>query len=358
MSSFDLSFLLTRQGELSSSDLHLVSTEFPFFRLPSGKIEAYSENQTHIEHNDLLALGRSLVKNDAATLADLRDYDLATDINDIGRFRINIFQDTRGLGMVFRSIPKKIPTVEDLNIPQPLIDSLLRPSGLVLICGQNEAGKTTVLTSLVDYVNKNREKHIVTFEEPVEYVHKNIKSLINQREIGKHTDSYTSAMTHVLRQDADMVVLGEIRGPDTIKDSLLLAQSGYLVLGTIHTGSVLEAIERILDVFEGEDSEEGRIQLSTTLLCVMYQVLIPSKDGGRVAAQEMLVPNLGIRNIIRQGNVHQLYSSMQISKSDGNVVLDEFLLELYKRGLIDKAEAILESHFPDIVKKEIETLES
>jgi twitching motility protein PilT len=266
----------------------------------------------------------------------------------LARFRVNAFNQLRGAGAVFRTIPSQILTLEALKAPRIFADLALKPRGLVLVTGPTGSGKSTTLAAMVDHRNTHAMGHILTVEDPIEFVHTPQKSLINQREVGAHTQSFASALRSALREDPDVILVGEMRDLETIRLAMTAAETGHLVLGTLHTSSAAKTIDRIIDVFPGDEKEMIRAMLSESLQAVISQTLCKTKDGqGRVAAFEIMLGSNAIRNLIREGKVAQMYSTMQTGSALGMQTLDQNLSDLVKQNIISSAEARSKAKTPE-----------
>jgi len=242
-----------------------------------------------------------------------------------------------GFGLAIRYIPTKIPTHKELGIPDNIIDLLHREKGLILVTGPTGSGKSTTLATMIDYINTNFKKHIITIEDPIEFNFKNKQCLIHQREVGNHTKSFSHAIRSALREDPDIIMVGEMRDPETISAALTLAETGHLVLSTLHTNDTVQSIDRIVDSFPSGAQSQIRVQLAMSLTAVISQTLLPKKDsGGRIVAREVLINNDAVRSIIMQGMTHQLYSMIELGGSEGMILMDKYLEMLYMKGLITK----------------------
>lgn len=281
------------------------------------------------------------------------ELDFSFGLKGLSRFRGNLFVQRGATGGVFRTIPFKIKTFQELNLP-PVVEELSKkPRGLILITGPTGSGKTTTLAAMINRINEEREDHIMTIEDPIEYLHPSKKALVNQREVGADTNSFKNALKHVLRQDPDVVLLGELRDMETIEIALTVAETGHLCLATLHTNSCVQTINRVVDVFPAHQQPQIRAQLSFVLEGVMSQLLIPTADGkGRVMALEVMIPNSAIRNLIREDKVHQIYSQMQVGQAKFSMqTMNQSLLLLYQRRLISLDEAIGRSSDPDELRQ-------
>jgi twitching motility protein PilT len=266
--------------------------------------------------------------------------DFSFEIQGLARFRVNAFNQNRGAGAVFRTIPSKILTLEQLNAPKVFAELSLKPRGLVLCTGPTGSGKSTTLAAMVNHLNENEFGHVLTVEDPIEFVHESKKCLINQREVGPHTLSFANALRSALREDPDAILVGEMRDLETIRLALTAAETGHLVFGTLHTSSAAKTVDRIVDVFPAAEKEMVRAMLSESIRAVISQTLLKTKDGGgRCAAHEIMIGTPAIRNLIREGKIAQMYSAIQTGRNIGMQTLDQNLQELVQRNVISSAEA-------------------
>ncbi len=266
--------------------------------------------------------------------------DFSFELRDVARFRVNAFNQERGAGAVFRTIPSVVLTLEQLEAPKIFKDISDTPRGIVVVTGPTGSGKSTTLAAMVDYINENQYGHILTIEDPIEFVHKSKKCLINQREVGPHTHGFAEALRSALREDPDVILVGEMRDLETIRLALTAAETGHLVFGTLHTSSAAKTIDRIIDVFPAAEKEMVRAMLSESLRAVISQSLLKRKDGsGRVAVHEIMIGTPAIRNLIREGKVAQMYSSIQTGQALGMQTLDQALVDLVRRNVVDSADA-------------------
>jgi twitching motility protein PilT len=255
----------------------------------------------------------------------------------IHRFRVNAFHDSRGPGLAMRYIPVRIPSPEELSIPKQVIELLHRDRGLILVTGPTGSGKSTTLASMVEYVNQNFKKHIITIEDPIEFNFVSKNSLIHQREVGAHTKSFPRAIKSSLREDPDVILVGEMRDPETMQAAITLAETGHLVLSTLHTNDTVQSVDRIIDAFPASQQGQVRVQLAMALTAVVSQSLLPKKDGnGRVIAREVLINNDAVRSVIQRGLTHQLYSIVELGSQEGMVLMDRYLEGLYTKGFISQ----------------------
>jgi twitching motility protein PilT len=271
------------------------------------------------------------------------DTDFAYEVEGLARFRCNYFMDRTGLGAVFRQIPTQIPTMEQLGIPKHIIDLCWLSKGFVVVTGPTGSGKSTTLAALVNYINENRTDHIVTIEDPIEFVHPNKKCLLNQREVGDHTTGFKRALRAALRQDPDIVLVGEMRDLETVSIAIETAETGHLVFGTLHTTTAPSTVDRIIDQFPADRQGQVRVMLSETLKGVIAQNLCKKIGGGRVAAYEILIINSATSNLIREGKTYQIPSVMQTQKNLGNRTLNDSLLQLVKKKIVEPKEAYIKA---------------
>jgi twitching motility protein PilT len=290
------------------------------------------------------------IMNDAQRKAyeETLECDFSFEIQGLARFRVNAFNQNRGGGAVFRTIPSKILTLEQLNAPKIFAELSLKPRGLVLVTGPTGSGKSTTLAGMVNHMNENEYGHILTVEDPIEFVHESKRCLINQREVGPHTLSFSNALRSALREDPDAILVGEMRDLETIRLALTAAETGHLVFGTLHTSSAAKTIDRVIDVFPAAEKDMVRAMLSESLIGVISQTLCKMKDGsGRIAAHEIMLGTAAIRNLIREGKVAQMYSSIQTGNSMGMQTLDQNLSDLVRRNLVTPAEARSKAKSPE-----------
>ncbi len=342
----DVSELLAFAVRNHASDLHLSAGLPPMIRV-HGDVRRI--NLPPMSHKEVHAMIYE-VMNDGLRkrYEEHLEVDFSFELPSVARFRVNAFNQDRGAAAVMRTIPSKILTLEALNAPKIFADLALKPRGLVLVTGPTGSGKSTTLAAMVDHVNENEYAHILTIEDPIEFVHVSKKGLINQREIGPHTRSFSAALRSALREDPDVVLVGELRDLETIRLALTAAETGHLVFGTLHTVSAAKTVDRIIDVFPGDEKEMVRAMLSESLQAVISQTLIKTRDGeGRIAAHEIMLGTPAIRNLIREAKVAQMYSAIQTGGSVGMQTLDASLMDLVKRNRITMATARAAAKMPE-----------
>ncbi|MFC1692386.1 type IV pilus twitching motility protein PilT [Candidatus Latescibacterota bacterium] len=325
-------------SERKGSDLHISVGAPPLIRISGDLTPVTSTILPQAETKKLLYEIMSPFQQ--KRFEEDKELDFAYSVSGIGRFRANIFMQNRGIAAVFRIIPEKILSAEQLKLPPQVLNFAKIYRGLVLCTGPTGSGKSTTLAALVDYVNINRAEHIITIEDPIEFVHENKKCLVNQREIGSHTESFSAALKSALREDPDVILVGEMRDLETISLALTAAETGHLVFGTLHTSSAAKTIDRIIDVFPSGQQGQVRSQLSEALKGVMAQTLMKKIGGGRIGAVEILVGNPAIGNLIREAKTFQIPSILQTSKSEGMQTLDMALYDLYQKKLITASDCI------------------
>jgi twitching motility protein PilT len=334
----DISDLLAFSVKNKASDLHLSAGLPPMIRVHGDvrkiNVPAMDHTQVHDMVYDIMNDGQRKVYEETL------ECDFSFEIPNLARFRVNAFNHNRGSGAVFRTIPSKILTLEQLNCPPIFKEIAETPRGIVLVTGPTGSGKSTTLAAMVDYVNENEMGHILTVEDPIEFVHQSKKCLINQREVGPHTLSFQNALRSALREDPDVILVGEMRDLETIRLALSAAETGHLVFGTLHTSSAAKTVDRIVDVFPAAEKEMVRSMLSESLRAVISQTLCKTKDEqGRVAAHEIMIGTPAIRNLIRENKVAQMYSAIQTGQNIGMQTLDQNLQDLVRRNVISANEA-------------------
>ena len=331
--------LLEFTADNDVSDLHISSGLPPMVRI-SGDIE--SIEAPSLSKEDVTKMVEDLTAEAPDYLAQFNetgDADLSYQLGDRARFRVNLFKQTRGPGIICRTIPTKILSLDELKAPHSFKVISQQPRGIVLVTGPTGSGKSTTLAAMINEINLTKKEHILTIEDPVEFVHKPQKSLINQREVGAHTGSFAAALRGALREDPDIILVGEMRDPETIGLALTAAETGHLVFGTLHTSSAAKTVDRVVDVFPAAEKEMIRAMLSESLRAVISQTLLKKVGGGRVAAHEIMLATPPIRNLIRENKVPQMYSAIQTGAQDGMQTLDQCLKGLVESNTITKEEA-------------------
>lgn len=342
----DITQLLAFSVKNKASDLHLSAGLPPMIRVHGDvrriNVEPLDHRQVHDMVYDIMNDTQRKMYEESL------ECDFSFEIQGLARFRVNAFNQNRGSAGVFRTIPSKILTLEQLNAPKIFAELALKPRGLVLVTGPTGSGKSTTLAAMVNHLNETEYGHVLTVEDPIEFVHESKKCLVNQREVGPHTLSFSNALRSALREDPDAVLVGELRDLETIRLALTAAETGHLVFGTLHTSSAAKTIDRVIDVFPAAEKEMVRSMLSESLIGVISQTLCKLKDGsGRVAAHEIMLGSAAIRNLIRENKVAQMYSSIQTSNNVGMQTLDQNLAEIVRRNLISPAEARSKAKFPE-----------
>jgi twitching motility protein PilT len=338
---YSLQQLLRAMSEKGASDMHVTTGSPPLLRIDGKVIPLKLPSLSPTEAKALCY--QALGDEQKIAFEQKNELDLSFSVKGVARFRANIFMQRGSVAGVFRQIPFKIRSFDDLGLPPVVTELTNKPRGLVLVTGPTGSGKSSTLASMIDKINSEQRLHIITIEDPIEFLHRHKLSIVNQREIGSDTSNFKDALRYVLRQDPDVVLLGEMRDLTTIEAALTIAETGHLVFATLHTNSAVQSINRIIDVFPSHQQQQIRTQLSFTLVGVMTQILLPKSDGvGRCLAMEIMVPNPAIRNLIREDKLHQVYSQMQVGQAgSGMQTMNQSLFALYQRGLIT-AESALE----------------
>ncbi len=342
----DITQLLAFSVKNNASDLHLSAGLPPMIRV-HGDVRRI--NVEPLDHKAVHAMVYDIMSDaQRKHYEEFLEVDFSFEIPSLARFRVNAFNQARGAGAVFRTIPSKVLTLEDLNAPKIFGELALKPRGLVLVTGPTGSGKSTTLAGMVNHFNENEYGHVLTIEDPIEFVHQSKKALVNQREVGSQTLSFANALRSALREDPDAILVGEMRDLETIRLALTASETGHLVFATLHTSSAPKTIDRIVDVFPAEEKEMVRAMLSEALVGVISQTLCKLKDGsGRVAAHEIMIGTPAIRNLIRENKVAQMYSMIQTSQSFGMQTLDQNLADLVRRNLISATEARAKAKQPE-----------
>ncbi|MCZ6516784.1 MAG: type IV pilus twitching motility protein PilT [Gammaproteobacteria bacterium] len=333
----DIAQLLAFSVKNNASDLHLSAGVPPMIRV-DGDVKRV--NMPALTHKDVHSMIYDIMNDkQRKDFEEFLETDFSFEIPKLARFRVNAFNQARGAGAVFRTIPSEILSLEDLKAPNIFKDIAMYPRGIVLVTGPTGSGKSTTLAAMVHYVNENKPDHILTIEDPIEFVHECKRSLINQREVNRDTLGFSEALRSALREDPDVILVGEMRDLETIRLALTAAETGHLVFGTLHTSSAAKTIDRVVDVFPAQEKEMVRSMLSESLRAVISQTLLKRVGGGRVAAHEIMIGTPAIRNLIREGKIAQMYSAIQTGQGQGMQTLDQDLQDLMVKGQISKEEA-------------------
>jgi twitching motility protein PilT len=333
----DTTQLLTFAHREGASDVHLSAGEAPMLRIHGDmkRIEHPALTAEEVHHMVFDIMSDSVRK----TFQERNDADFSFELGNTARFRVNAFRTRRGEGAVFRTIPSKVLTLEDLGLPPILKEIAEKEKGLVLVTGPTGSGKSTTLAAMIDHINETYEGHILTIEDPIEFVHSSKKCLINQREVGAHTESFDAALRGALREDPDVILVGEMRDLETIALALTAAETGHLVFGTLHTSSAPKTVDRVIDVFPAAQQGQIRAMFAESILAVITQTLLRKRAGGRIAALEILIGTPAVRNLIRENKIHQIPSTMQTGQAVGMQTLDMALVDLVNKGMVTKEEA-------------------
>jgi len=366
--------LLRRAVEARASDLHLTAGVPPMLRI-SGALEA--EGDAPLTPDDTARLAYSMFNDQQRERFEtVRDLDFSYAVPGTGRFRVNAYRQRGAVGLVARVIPDRVPSIEDLNLPAALVELTRRPRGLILVTGPTGHGKSTTLAAMIGFINRDRNAHIVTIEDPIEYIFPHGTCVVNQREVGNDTHSFLNALRAVLREDPNVIVIGEMRDLETIAAALTVAETGHLVFATLHTANAAQSIDRVIDVFPPHQQQQVRAQLSAVLQAVLSQQLLPvqpaqraadgrgneTREAGgafldsmhRVPAMEIMIATPAIRNLIREGKTHQISSAVQTGSQYGMQTMDQSLLALYKRGLISAEAALSRAMHADDLRRALE----
>ena len=341
----DITELLAFSAKQGASDLHLSAGLPPMIRV-DGDVRRI--NLPPLEHQEVHGLIYEIMNDkQRKDFEEFLETDFSFEVPGVARFRVNAFNQNRGAGAVFRTIPSKVLTMEDLDLGQVFKDVSMVPRGLVLVTGPTGSGKSTTLAAMVDYINDNRYDHILTIEDPIEFVHESKKCLVNQREVHRDTHGFNEALRSALREDPDIILVGELRDLETIRLALTAAETGHLVFGTLHTTSAAKTIDRIIDVFPAEEKDMVRSMLSESLQAVISQTLLKRVNGGRIAAHEIMVGTPAIRNLVREDKVAQMYSAIQTGAAVGMQTLDQCLQDLVDKRAISRETAREKAKVPE-----------
>ncbi|HEY9136309.1 MAG TPA: type IV pilus twitching motility protein PilT [Pseudomonadales bacterium] len=341
----DITELLAFSAKNGASDLHLSAGLPPMIRVDG---DVRRVNLPPMEHKEVHALIYDIMNDrQRKDYEEFLETDFSFEVPGVARFRVNAFNQNRGAGAVFRTIPSKVLTMEELGHSQVFRDISDIPRGIVLVTGPTGSGKSTTLAAMLDYINSSRYEHILTIEDPIEFVHESKKCLMNQREVHRDTLGFAEALRSALREDPDIILVGEMRDLETIRLALTAAETGHLVFGTLHTTSAAKTIDRVVDVFPAEEKSMVRSMLSESLQAVISQTLLKKVGGGRVAAHEIMIGTPAIRNLIREDKVAQMYSAIQTGAGLGMQTLDQHLADLLKKGQISREAAREKAKIPD-----------
>jgi len=350
----DIAELLKLLVDSEASDLHLNAHNPPVLRI-DGELATRNHMEQLAPEDVTQAFIDITSEEQRETFARELELDFAIGLGGIGRFRVNASLQKGTLSLAFRVVRTDIPTIDELLLPDICKALALKNHGLVLVTGPAGSGKSTTLAAMIDYLNTKKRRRVITIEDPLEFMHENKECFISQREIGSDTKSFANALRHALRQDPDVILVGELRDLDTIATALTAAETGHLILATLHTPSAPQAIDRVIDVFPPYQQQQARVQLSTTLEGAIFQALIPKASGeGRVVAVEVMIATDAIRNLIREGKTPQMVNVMQTGAQIGMQTLDQALLQLYRRGLITMEDALYRSRDPELAQKNLE----
>lgn len=344
--------ILTVAYNAGASDIHITVGLPPIMRL-NGHLTKL--DYPVLTANDTLELCVNMLKPKQRERFEERgEYDMSVAFPGIGRYRVNVFKQRGCIGIALRTVTTDIPQAEQLGIPQSVIDLYTRKRGLILVTGPTGSGKSTTLASIIDKINKTRDAHIITLEEPIEYSHSHNMAMVNQREIGQDTESFANALRAALREDPDVILVGEMRDYETISTAITAAETGHLVLSTLHTIDAASTVDRIIDAFPPHQQQQIRVQLSAVLVCIISQSLIPNiTEDGRVAAFEVMHANAAVKNLVREGKSHQLPSVIQTSKREGMCTMDDYLLQLYMSRKISRENCIQYAQNPDKMRSQL-----
>jgi twitching motility protein PilT len=344
---FSIDDLLEHMVALGASDLHVTTGSQPVIRV-NGQLERLEDFSRLTPDDTQRLLYRILSTEQQKHLEIKRQIDVSHSIPGLARFRVNVYFQRESLGAAFRMIPTELKTLDDLGLPSQLHELVTKPRGLVLVTGPTGSGKSTTLAAVIDEINRSRSDHIMTIEDPIEFLHRHKRCIVNQREIGPDATSFAEALRGALRQDPDVILLGEMRDLETIATALTAAETGHLVFATLHTQDAPSTVDRLIDVFPAAQQEQVRVQIASTIQGIVTQTLVPTLDGSaRVAACEILLPDDAVRNLIRQGKVEQMYSVMQTGSNKGMQTLEQALVDLVSRGIVSQDVAMARSSRPD-----------
>ena len=347
-----LESILKFANDMKASDVHITVGVPPKVRA-NGRLVAMDFPVLTPEDTKAIAVD-IMNPQQLATFEERGEYDMSLTIPEFGRYRVNVYKQRGSVALALRLVGMRIPNPEDLGIPQSVVDLYERKRGLILVTGPTGSGKSTTLAALINKINEERDAHIITLEDPIEYMHKQKKSIVNQREIGMDSHDYANALRAALREDPDVILVGEMRDLETISIAVRAAETGHLVLSTLHTIGAASTVDRVIDVFPPHQQQQIRVQFANVLEAVISQQLIPTADGdGRVAAFEVMHANHAVRNLIREGKSHQLETIMQTNRKLGMITMDDAIIQLFYEGKIDREMAIQFAQDPDSMKNKV-----
>ncbi len=343
--------LLRFAVEHGASDLHLSSGSVPMIRIDGSLVKLDLPRSQDADLRE--ALFQMLTEEQRERFRELKEIDLSQKLEGLARFRVNVFEQIQGIGVVFRTIPEEIRSFEELGLPEVMRELSMQDRGLILLTGPTGSGKSTSLATMIDWINDHKQLHIITIEDPVEFFHTSKNCMINQRELGATTHSFAAALRSALREDPDVILVGEMRDLETISLALTAAETGHLVLATLHTSSAAKTIDRIIDIFPASQKTQVRSMLAESLEAVISQKLLPRKDGGRTVATEVMIANTAVRNLIREDKIYQIPSVMQSGGKEGMHLLDQDLQRLLHQGLIDRETAAYVAENPKLFEVDL-----
>jgi twitching motility protein PilT len=345
--------ILEKAKEAGASDVHITVGIPPKMRV-NGKLITMEEYGKMLPKDTAAIAEEIMSEKQRATLDDKGQLDMSFSIPQVGRYRLNVFKQRGSTAMAFRVVATQIPSAESLGIPSSVIDLYQKKRGLVLVTGPTGSGKSTTLASIIDTINANREAHVITLEDPIEFTYQHNKSIVNQREIGTDSNNYAAALRAALREDPDVILVGEMRDLETISTAITAAETGHLVLSSVHTIGASNTVDRLIDVFPSHQQQQVRIQLAGVLEAIISQQLIPMNDGvSRIAAFEVLHINSAVRNLIREGKNHQLITYMQTYRKQGMITMDDAILELYRAQKIGREAALTFAQDPETMQNKM-----
>lgn len=345
--------ILKEAKEKGASDVHITVGLPPKMRL-NGKLVAMEAYGKMLPPNTKEIVEEIMTEKQLARLEENGQHDMSFSVPGVGRYRLNVFKQRGSYAMAFRVVATEIPGAQELGIPETVVDLYQKKRGLVLVTGPTGSGKSTTLASIIDKINNNRDSHVITLEDPIEFTYQHRMSIVNQREIGTDSNNYASALRAALREDPDVILVGEMRDLETISTAITAAETGHLVLSTVHTIGASNTVDRLIDVFPSHQQQQIRIQLAGVLEAIICQQLIPRSDGaGRIAAFEVLHINSAVRNLIREGKSHQLITYMQTYRKQGMITMDDAILELYRNQKITREAALQFAQDPDTMQNKM-----